>query len=68
MRPRRRPRLHPLTAATLRRAHSIAEVARRLGVDVEPGVALLNRDYYAWRRRVARGDQPDSPRRRVVLP
>lgn len=69
MRPRgRRPRLHPLTAATLRRAHAITEVARRLGADVEPGVALLNRDYHAWRGRVQRGEQPDSPRRRVVLP
>ena len=63
-----RPPLHPLTAATLRRAHATAEVARRLGADVEPGVALLNRDYHAWRRRVARGEQPDSPRRRAVLP
>ena len=63
-----RPPLHPLTAATLRRAHATAEVARRLGAATDPGVALLDRDYHAWRGRVQRGEQPDSPRRRVVLP
>lgn len=57
----RRPRFHPLTASTLRRAHATAEVARRLGADVAPGVALLDRDYHAWRRRVQRGAQPDNP-------
>jgi hypothetical protein len=66
-----RPRLHPLTASTLRRAHSIAEGARRLGVGTSAGVALLDRDYHSWRRRVQRGEQPDSPRPprgRVMLP
>jgi hypothetical protein len=64
-----RPAMHPLTASTLRRAHALAERRHRATVGTPPlpegvtweAIAMLARDYHAWRCRVARGAQPDTP-------
>lgn len=46
-----------LTSLTLRKAHSLAENLRKLGHPVPLGIALLELDYRAWRKRVQRGRQ-----------
>ena len=46
-----------LTVLTLRKAHCLAEILRRMGDPVPLGIALLELDYAPWRRRVQRGKQ-----------
>jgi hypothetical protein len=46
-----------LTTLTLRKAHSLAENLRMLGHPIPLGIALLELDYWAWRKRVQRGVQ-----------
>ena len=55
-----RPPVSRLTAQTLRKAHKCAMRYRRLGHPIPAGIALLDRDYVAWRRRVQRGAQPET--------
>jgi hypothetical protein len=52
-----RPPISDLTARTLRKAHTIARAYRELDEPLPAGIACLDRDYRAWRRRVQRGRQ-----------
>lgn len=49
-----------LTAKTLRKAHSMVSNIHKLGGSVPEGLAMLERDYGAWRRRVQRGTQRET--------
>lgn len=49
-----------LTAKTLRQAHALVSNIHKLGGPVPEGLALLERDYNSWRRRVQRGRQPET--------
>lgn len=55
-----RPPMSHLTAETLRKAHAMVRNIHRLGGAVPEGLALLERDYNAWRRRVQRGRQRET--------
>ena len=55
-----RPPMSRLTAKTLRMAHSKVMNIHRLGGLVPDGLAMLERDYKAWRRRVQRGTQQET--------
>ena len=55
-----RPPMSRLTAKTLRMAHTRVRHIHRLGGIVPEGLALLERDYNAWRRRVQRGTQRET--------
>jgi len=49
-------------AARLRMAHAKAEVCRRMGWPVPARLALLEREYERWRKRVQRGRAAEVPR------
>lgn len=55
-----RPPMSRLTAKTLRKAHTMVRHIHRLGGPVPEGLALLERDYNSWRRRVQRGRQRET--------
>ena len=55
-----RPPMTFKTAWTLRKAHAIARNYRLMGAVMPEGIALLDRDYVAWRQRVQRGVQLDT--------
>ena len=55
-----RPAMSRLTAETLRKAHAKVRNIHKLRQPVPEGLALLDRDYAAWRRRVQRGTQPET--------
>jgi hypothetical protein len=49
-------------AGRLRAAHAKAEVRRRAGWPVPARLALLEREYGRWRKRVQRGRAAEVPR------
>lgn len=55
-----RPPMSRLTAKTLRKAHGMVRNIHRMGGTVPEGLALLERDYNSWRRRVQRGRQRET--------